>query len=265
MNPSNRTDDWTIYNCHIHTFTRKHAPSGFFKWVLSDADLGRVNAVRILVYLIFVVLYFGLLMLLAWSAISLSERSGYLPLLGYSFLLFFQAVLVIPIILLVVVLLALGVIFVLQVIIDFLIKARNVTPAGQADSQLLQWKNQVARGRRRVIRSTLLMDLLVRINPASNDIFERTARFLKIAEQPTQQAVFAQVERQYPKDTAFVVLPMDMGFMNMGEVEEPIERQHQDLLEMAQASGGRIIPFYLCRRPAPSGYRRTGEREPCPR
>jgi predicted TIM-barrel fold metal-dependent hydrolase len=106
-------------------------------------------------------------------------------------------------------------------------------------------KEQVAGGRRRVIRSNLLIDLLVRINPASNDIFERMARFLKISEQPTQEAVFKQVELQYPQDkTVFVVLPMDMGFMNLGKVDAPIESQHEELWKLAQKSGGQIIPFY---------------------
>ena len=244
MNSSKPGDNWTIYNCHIHTFTRRHTPKGFIKWALSDAELGRIHWARFPVYLFFILLYFGVLGSLAWAAIALSERSGFLPLLGYSFLLFFQAVLVIPIVMLVAILLALGVILVLQGIINLLIGMRSVSQSAQADSQLMQMKNEVTRGRNRLIRSNLLINLLLRINPASNDIFERTARFLKIAEQPTQRAVFDEVARQYPTDTAFVVLPMDMGFMNMGELEEPIERQHAELLEMAQASGGQIIPFY---------------------
>ena len=245
MNTLNTTDDWSIYNCHIHTFTRQHAPRQFIKWVLADGDLGRINWTRIPLYLLFVVLYFALLVFLARFAIFLSARSDLLSLLGYSFVLFFQALLVIPIVLLFVVLAALGVILLLQALIDLLIKVRKVSPAGEAKSQLIELKNQVALGRGRVIRSNLLIDLLVRINPASNDIFERMARFLKISEQPTQQEVFKQVELQYPKDkTVFVVLPMDMSFMKLGELDAPIERQHEELFDMAQKSGGQIIPFY---------------------
>lgn len=245
MNTLNTTDDWSIYNCHIHTFTRKHAPRQFIKWVLSDADLGRINWTRIPLYLLFVVLYFVLLVSLARFAIFLSARSDLLSLLGYSFVLFFQALLVMPIILLVVILAALGAILLLQGLIDLLIKMRSVSPSQEAESQLMQLKNKVAQGRRRVIRSNLLIDLLVRINPASNDIFERMARFLKIAEQPTQEDVFKQVELQYPKDkTVFIVLPMDMGFMNLGELDMPIERQHEELWKLTQKFGGQIIPFY---------------------
>src|SRR5688572_2692722 len=245
MNTSNTTDDWTIYNCHIHTFTRKHAPRQFIKWALSDGDLGRINWARIPFYLLFVFLYGFLLVFLARSTIFFSNRSDILSLLGYSFVLFFQAILVLPIVLLIGILAALGLIFLLQGIIDLLIKMRSVSQSREADSQLMQLKNKVVRGRGRVIRSDLLIDLLVWINPASNDIFERTARFLKIAEQPTQQDVFKQVALQYPqKKTVFVVLPMDMGFMNLGEPETPIERQHEELWHLAQTSGGQIIPFY---------------------
>jgi uncharacterized protein len=245
VNTSNTTDDWIIYNCHIHTFTRKHSPRQFIKWALSDAELGRINWARIPVYLILLILYFASLVFLARWAVSLSPRSDLLSLLGYSFVLFFQAVLVLPIVLFIVILAALAMILLLQGIIDLLIKMRSVSQSRQADRQLLELKNKVVRERGRVIRSNLLINLLVRINPASNDIFERTARFLKIAEQPTQQEVFKQVSLQYPqKKTVFVVLPMDMGFMNLGELETPIERQHEELWHLAQTSGGQIIPFY---------------------
>ena len=244
MNASNTSDDWPIYNCHIHTFTRKHTPRQFIKWVLSDAELGRINWAMIPAYLLAVILYFAALWFLARWAVSLSPRSDLWALILYPVVLLGQAVLAIPIVLLFVILVALGVVLLLQVMIDVLIKLRSITPT-QTDHQLMRLKNTVARGRRRVIRSNLLIDLLVRINPASNDIFERTARFLKISEQPTQQDVFGQVELQYPRDsTVFVVLPMDMGFMNMGRLDTPIERQHQELLELTQYSGGQIIPFY---------------------
>lgn len=244
MTPVNPGDNWTIYNCHIHTFTRRHTPKWFIQWALSDAERGQIRWLMLPVYVFFLGLYILLLVFLARSAIVLSERADLLSLLGYPFLLFLQAAVVLPLVLLLIVLLALVVILLLQVIIDFLLGLRSVSQSAQANRQLTQLKNKVAQGQKSVIRSNLLVDLLVRINPASNDIFERTARFLKIAEQPSQRAVFEQVARQYPTDTAFVVLPMDMSFMNMGPLKEPIERQHAELLEMAQASGGQIIPFY---------------------
>jgi predicted TIM-barrel fold metal-dependent hydrolase len=196
-------------------------------------------------YLLFIILYFGLLLLLADFTVSLSALSGPFSLLAYSFVLFFQALLVIPIVLLAVVLAVLAFILLLQWIIDLLFRMRNVSPSEETSDQLMALRRKVVRGRKRVIRSELLMDLLVRINPASNDIFERTARFLKIAEQPSQADVFKQVELQYPeKTTVFVVLPMDMTFMEMGALATPIERQHEELLTLAHAFDGQIIPFY---------------------
>ncbi|HEY3475312.1 MAG TPA: hypothetical protein VGK56_11925 [Anaerolineales bacterium] len=41
-----------------------------------------------------------------------------------------------------------------------------------------------------ILRFAAVTALLVWINPVSNDIFERTARFLKIAETPTQNVLF---------------------------------------------------------------------------
>jgi predicted TIM-barrel fold metal-dependent hydrolase len=245
MNKPTLTDDWAIYNCHIHTFTKKHTPRQFIKWALSDADLGRINWWKMPVYLLFVILYFALLVLLARSTIFLSARSDLWSLLGYSFVLLFQAVLVIPIVLFLVILIALGVIVLLQAIIDLLIKMRSKRQSPQDRRQLLQMKQTVARGQKKIIRSNLLFDLLVQINPASNDIFERTARFLKISEQPTQEEVFQQVALQYPKGkTVFVVLPMDMGFMDLGELDTSIERQHEELLSLAEYYKPQIIPFY---------------------
>jgi len=215
MNPPNAPEQWPIYNCHIHTFTKQHTPNQFIKWVLSDADKGRINWWMMPVYLLAVIAYLGVLILLAKATIFLSARADLLSLFGYSFLLLLQAVLVIPIVLLVVILI---------VVVAILLRQNGT------------------------VRSKLLFELLVHINPASNDIFERTARFLKISEQPMQQDVFRQVESQYPNEeavkTVFVVLPMDMGFMDLGKLDTPIEDQHDELLKLSKSPGRHIIPFY---------------------
>jgi predicted TIM-barrel fold metal-dependent hydrolase len=248
MNKPNSAEEWPIYNCHIHTFTRKHTPDQFIKWVLSDAKRGVINWWMVPVYLLGVIAYFGFLNLLAKATIVLSARTDLLSLLGYSFLLLFQAVLVIPIVLLVGILLALGAILLLQWLIDLLLKIRSSRRSAPERSRLMQMKQTVARGQKRIIQSKLLFDLLVRINPASNDIFERIGRFLKIAEQPTQEEVFRQVQRQYPDEepvkARFVVLPMDMGFMNLGDLDISIEQQHEELLSLAECYKPQIIPFY---------------------
>lgn len=251
MNKSITTDDWFIYNCHIHTFTRKHAPRQFIKWVLSDADLGRINLAMIPVYGLLVILYFASLLFLARAAIFLSARSELWALILYPVVLLAQVVLAIPLVLFIILVLVLVGIVLLEAIFNLLIGMRSISQSQRADRRLTQLKNKVAEGRSRVMRSNLLFDLLVSINPASNDIFERAARFLKIAEQPTQEEVFKQVELQYPKDpkypeknTVFVVLPMDMTHMRLGELKESIDCQHGQLLWLAKKFPGQVIPFY---------------------
>src|SRR4030095_954146 len=110
-----------------------------------------------------------------------------LSLLGYPFLLLFQAVLVTPIVFVLVILIALGLIILLQGIINLLLKMTSVSQSTRTDNKLMQLKEKVAERQSSLLHSNLLFNLLVGINPASNDIFERMARFLKIAEQPTQQ------------------------------------------------------------------------------
>jgi predicted TIM-barrel fold metal-dependent hydrolase len=244
MNTVKTTENWTIYNCHIHTFTRQHAPRQFIKWALSDAELGKISGRRVPWYMLFAVGYFAFLRRLAKTSIALSKRSDIFSLLGYSFLLFLQAVLVLPTVLLIVILVALGTILLLQGIIELLPRLRTFSQSRRATRQLTQLKHKVNEGQERMVRSNLLFNLMVWINPASNDIFERTARFFKISEQPTQKKVFKEVEQQYPRGTVFVVLPMDMGFMNMGPMGASIASQHAELLKLAQEFPEQIIPFY---------------------
>jgi predicted TIM-barrel fold metal-dependent hydrolase len=81
-------------------------------------------------------------------------------------------------------------------------------------------------------------------DPSSrNDTFERQASFLKIA-QSTQEDIFKEIRDRYPQDAVFVVLPMEMTFMNLGKPDEDIDTQHTNLFKFAQESNGQIIPFY---------------------
>jgi len=244
MNTSNTSDSWPIYNCHIHTFTRKHAPRQFLKWVLSDPELGRINGLKIAWVGLLVLLYLASLLFLARAAIFLVARPELWALILYPVVLLGQALLAIPLLLFVILIVILAGIAILQIIIDATTPQRGVSESQQADSMLTKLKKKAT-------RSYLLFDLLVWIIPGSNDIFERTARFLKIAEQPTQEDVFRQVELQYPKDekcpkndTVFVVLPMNMAHMKMGGPKESINCQHAQLLRLAKKSEGLVIPFY---------------------
>lgn len=107
---------------------------------------------------------------------------------------------------------------------------------GRMVSALIRW-NWFAR---------CLVSLTKNINPKLNDMLERQGRFLKTGSLASQEQVFKQIERQYPSETVFVVLPMDMQFIGAGDPLESLERQHQELLNLSYQSPfkGRIIPFF---------------------
>lgn len=88
------------------------------------------------------------------------------------------------------------------------------------------------------------LDLLIWLIPGDNDILEREARFLKTGGTETQAQIFQKIEAQYPDDTKFIILPMDLKFAGLKEPAEKLKKQHEDLLDLAKAYKGRIFPFY---------------------
>lgn len=74
---------------------------------------------------------------------------------------------------------------------------------------------------------------LQRINPFTDtDIFDRYARFLTIGKLGSQQKIFEECIRYYPPSTKFVLLSMDMSYMNAGPVPRKFEDQLKDLGEL---------------------------------
>ncbi len=76
------------------------------------------------------------------------------------------------------------------------------------------------------------------------ELLRRLTAFVRTGTLDTQAEVLKGIQRQYPADTIFVVLPMDTKYMRLGRVPESLEKQHQDLLEIARNSNGLVIPFY---------------------
>jgi hypothetical protein len=206
--------------------------------VLADPELGRINGWKIGKAVLYLAVYLGFLVLFAKGALILSGRSGLWSMFGYSLLLLLQAVMVFLLVLPIVILLVLGGLLLLDWILDAVLQWRSRSQPRQGRGALVKMKEKVDSGQKKIMRSKLLFDVLVRILPSSNDIFERTARFLKIAEQPTQEEVFLQVQQQYPVEekvkTRFVVLPMNMEHMNLGNVTTSIDDQHKELLSLAE-------------------------------
>jgi predicted TIM-barrel fold metal-dependent hydrolase len=93
---------------------------------------------------------------------------------------------------------------------------------------------------------TPLRLVLTKLNPFSNrDLFQRYSNFIKISTNKTQEDVFKVARSYYPLDTKFVVLPMDMAYMDAGDVPEDINEQHAKLYQLSTHPqyGKQIIPF----------------------
>ncbi|MEM0987964.1 MAG: amidohydrolase family protein [Pseudomonadota bacterium] len=62
----------------------------------------------------------------------------------------------------------------------------------------------------------------------------RLLRFLAIGLEETQAEVFERIRYNYPRNTRFVVLPMDMDAMGRGALAVTVEAQHQELFDLAK-------------------------------
>ena len=86
--------------------------------------------------------------------------------------------------------------------------------------------------------------LLNSLNPFSDkDFLSRYARFLEIGKYNSQEAIFKECQKYYPKETRFVVLPMDMAFMKAGNVPRSYINQIEELGKLALANSS-VIPFF---------------------
>lgn len=77
------------------------------------------------------------------------------------------------------------------------------------------------------------------------DTVERLQQFKEEAHKGVQADIFDAVRHQYPPDTRFVVLPMDMALIGHGPVARDVPIQHDELSAMARDEKyvGRTIPF----------------------
>lgn len=85
--------------------------------------------------------------------------------------------------------------------------------------------------------------ILNNINPFSDDdLFNRYLKFVSIGRMGTQKKIFENCSRFYPKDTKFVILPMDMAYMGAGKVPRKYEDQLAELGEL-KLTHPETIPF----------------------
>lgn len=89
------------------------------------------------------------------------------------------------------------------------------------------------------------------LNPfTSNDQFDRYVKFVTIGKLGSQKAIFENCLAQYPVDTKFIILPMDMAYMGAGKVARDYSEQLKELKELRDSYPANIIPFVHidCRR-----------------
>lgn len=77
---------------------------------------------------------------------------------------------------------------------------------------------------------------------------DRLFRFQQEAGARSQAEVLDQIAPHYPRQTRFVVLPMQMAGAGHGRVAVPLRAQHDELAAMARSGrhAGRVIPFATC-------------------
>ncbi|MDZ4096470.1 MAG: amidohydrolase family protein [Paracoccaceae bacterium] len=80
------------------------------------------------------------------------------------------------------------------------------------------------------------------------DTLDRLCRFQQEAGARTQADVLGRIMPQYPDNTRFVVLPMQMAGLGHGPVREGLRAQHDELARLAvdPRYQGRVIPFATC-------------------
>ncbi|MBN2610362.1 MAG: amidohydrolase [Bacteroidales bacterium] len=75
------------------------------------------------------------------------------------------------------------------------------------------------------------------------DMFDRYLRFVEIARFKTQQDIFEECRRFYPAKSKFIILPMDMAFMNAGKVPRKYEEQLDELAILRDKFPEQVILF----------------------
>lgn len=78
-----------------------------------------------------------------------------------------------------------------------------------------------------------------------SDMMARLEKFHRTGQRKSQRAIFREVLHYYPRNTRFVVLPMDMELIGHGPVDQDIRAQHDELAQLAADPdyGSQVIPF----------------------
>ena len=87
---------------------------------------------------------------------------------------------------------------------------------------------------------------LDRLDQDLQSTLERYKRLLDKGQLGDQAIIFDEVKDQYPPKTRFIVLPMNMEHMDLGNVQVGIDEQHAQLARLARQDEYRdhLIPFF---------------------
>lgn len=79
---------------------------------------------------------------------------------------------------------------------------------------------------------------------ARDNKYYRYLNFVKAGRMKSQQKIFEECQQFYPKNSKFVVLPMDMAYMGAGRVPRPYEEQLKELADLKNNTfPDFILPF----------------------
>lgn len=90
---------------------------------------------------------------------------------------------------------------------------------------------------------TMLLAIVRRFDTGRRGPIARYARILEVAGNRSQREVFEIVRGFYPRQTRFVVLPMDMELMGAGRARKSIGEQHAELEALRDTYPDLVIPF----------------------
>lgn len=77
----------------------------------------------------------------------------------------------------------------------------------------------------------------------TRELFHRYLTIGRFAFYSTQAGIFRRLNYQYPAGTAFVILPMDMEYMDAGMVKSGFATQMNDLKKLKKALPDTVFPF----------------------
>lgn len=79
----------------------------------------------------------------------------------------------------------------------------------------------------------------------TKEMFQRYLNIGRYAFHQKQKTILSKLRSQYPRDTGFIILPMDMDYMEAGEAKTRYRDQMQELAELKENSGAKneLFPF----------------------